>query len=160
MCSASCMCTCRRRGTGCSPSSTPSSPRSHFSLPRTRSGTRASKRDWKFRRCSRFLLCMPGLDLGQADVGCVVGLGSAPDLGRGAALRHDRHSRAAAVRRGSAAAGGVVVGRDDHRRGRPADRLLLGQVVELAAPAAVDAADRLLAVPPAAAHQRIRHSCF
>ena len=41
---------------------------------------------------------------------------------------------------------------------RRADRLLLGALVELAAPGAVDAADGVARVPLAAAHQRLRRA--
>ena len=56
------------------------------------------------------------------------------------------------VRRGRLVGGGG----DRRLRGR-AHRLLLGEVVELAAPAPVHPGDRLQGLPLAAAHQRLRH---
>ena len=62
---------------------------------------RAARSGPRSRRAARVPALLPGRDLGEADVGRVVGLGSAPDLGRRAALRHRSASSRCAVRRRS-----------------------------------------------------------
>src|SRR5207302_3861709 len=74
----------------------------------------------------------------------------------GDGLRLRRHPGLARVRGRSGETRGLVLGRLHRRvRGR-SHRLLLGQVVELAAPGTVHPADRFQRLPLAAAHQRLR----
>jgi len=136
-------------------SASPSSAPSASCSPTRGNGTAGWKLPWRMGVALSLLLCIQG-SIWAKPPGRVVGLGPATHHHRGDGLAF---GGILALRAFVAIppAARLVRGRLHRRlRGR-SHRLLLGQMVELAAPGAVHAADRLQRVPLAPPRQRLRH---
>src|SRR5207248_1683058 len=90
-------------------------------------------------------------------LGSLVGLGSAAHHYGRASLCLSRHPGAAEIRGRSGPPRHLVGGSNDHRLRRRPHRLLLGALVELAAPVAVQSGYGLAAVLAAAPDERLRN---